>query len=795
MENSSQTQSQTSHFSNLESEKTLLGTIIIEPDVLLEVEAIIKPADLYSDKHRLLYGLCWESYKTDGTISLPKLCELSRGKITAFEITELTELAETKQAGISLAKIIKEKAMLRQTRDMALQTIDRLKKNEDFKEILNKTQIDLIDIIKKTRDEKKAQARDIIPRIEATMKQNKEMGGIGLTMGMGFLTNAIRAYIPGHLFIIGAWCLGKGTEVICSNGRKKKVENIVVGDKLMSVYDSKPRQIKAITTGIDVLYKISGKYIKSFIVNSNHILPILDIANTKYSEQPKIKYLTAKKINSLSEGRIKTMRLLKYPTKGKEKKLKIDPYFLGYWLGDGTITKSEITIQGNKTAVIDYIKSYAEKLGLRFVAHREKRRENLFYVGIKASHGGNPQAMKNELLRKLPKTKLIPKEYFYSSLKQRLELLAGLIDSDGSLAGAGKDGFCFSQKDICLVNQVEEIAISCGFNTHIKKSIQTGSNLIPNSKGDEIYKLHITGRVYLIPTKTKKAMNVSRRNRLKLENTIGVPFKIERVGVGEYFGFELDGNHLFLVDGNIVNHNTSIGKTTMMWELIKRIFEFNSTGDPKVLVVSTEMTDQGNLLKLIGNYCGVSPLAILDQANRSPETRQRIGQAMIKAASHKLSIVDNLYKWDDIYLKCKKEKLVNGLDVVFIDFIQNMIAPGSIYERMSVLSPMMTNMAKELECTVVALSQLSNEAAAGGDLLKFKGAGEIAAACDLGIILERGKGEDGILNRDINVRIKKNRWGPTGHHLCRFNPTYTSIDVVPDKEKEETDIFEKANRR
>ncbi|MCK4422678.1 MAG: hypothetical protein KAV18_01250, partial [Candidatus Omnitrophica bacterium] len=245
--------------------------------------------------------------------------------------------------------------------------------------------------------------------------------------------------------------------------------------------------------------------------------------------------------------------------------------------------------------------------------------------------------------------------------------------------------------------------------------------------------------------------------------------------------------HLWILGGW-----TGLGKTSMATELIKRIFEFNSTENPKVLVVSTEMTDESNILKLIGSYCGISPLAILDPTNQSPEKRQRIGQAMIKIADYNLSVVDNLYTWDDIYLKCKKEKLVNGLDVVFIDFIQNMLGPGTIYERMSTVAPMMTNMAKELKCTVVALSQLSNEAAAGGDLLKFKGAGEIAAACDLGIILERGKRKDGTLNRDINVKIKKGRWGGGGHHLCRFNSTYTSIDVVPDGEKEE-DIFEKAN--
>jgi len=152
-----------------------------------------------------------------------------------------------------------------------------------------------------------------------------------------------------------------------------------------------------------------------------------------------------------------------------------------------------------------------------------------------------------------------------------------------------------------------------------------------------------------------------------------------------------------------------------------------------------------------------------------------IDTAISAVSCHNLTVVDDLYTWDEIYLRAKKEKLTKGLNVMFVDFIQNILAPGTIYERMSALAPRMQALAKELECTVVALSQLSNEAAAGGDLLKFKGAGEISAACDLGIILERGKKRDGCLTEKIEVKIKKNRWGRTGKHLCRFVNNYTAI--------------------
>ena len=114
-----------------------------------------------------------------------------------------------------------------------------------------------------------------------------------------------------------------------------------------------------------------------------------------------------------------------------------------------------------------------------------------------------------------------------------------------------------------------------------------------------------------------------------------------------------------------------------------------------------------------------------------------------------------------------------GLDILAIDYIQNLWGDGSIYERMSRLAPILQYLAKELQITIIALSQVSNQHARGdtGGLINYKGAGEIAASADLGIELEREKD-----NKDrMKFIVKKNRHGRIAEGVLEYINDYTRL--------------------
>ena len=125
------------------------------------------------------------------------------------------------------------------------------------------------------------------------------------------------------------------------------------------------------------------------------------------------------------------------------KKFIIEPYLLGVWIGDGTSASGQITC--NDIEIIEEI----ERLG--YTCIKQKAR---FMYGIKGI-----QVKLKEL--GVLNNKHIPIEYLRGSEFQRMELLKGLMDTDGSI---DKTSICeFTTIKKHLSEQVYELIASLGF--------------------------------------------------------------------------------------------------------------------------------------------------------------------------------------------------------------------------------------------------------------------------------------------------------------------------------------------
>lgn len=235
----------------------------------------------------------------------------------------------------------------------------------------------------------------------------------------------------------------------------------------------------------------------------------------------------------------------------------------------------------------------------------------------------------------------------------------------------------------------------------------------------------------------------------------------------------LIASHLWIVGGY-----TSTGKTALAVELISRII--NSFSWVRIAVFSLEMSTDQYLLRLAANRTGIPSLAIM-KGQHIPSVQETIDEAFESLSKKNLVIYDDLYRWQDIADTARRIKREHGLDVMVLDYIQNIVGDGTIYERMSRIAPELQALAKELDCTVIALSQVSNEAVRENTgVIAYKGAGEIAAAADLGLWLERVKDERGsTINSDtIDVVIRKNRHGALGKATLRFINNFTKLEEV-----------------
>jgi hypothetical protein len=350
-----------------------------------------------------------------------------------------------------------------------------------------------------------------------------------------------------------------GTEVVMFDGSLKKIEDIKVGDKVMGV-DSTPRVVLQTHVCEDDSYHIKQKHGLDYVVNSRHILHLqkdkfgyMEYGHGNYRKNgQEIVEISAKDFYDLP--RSKQKRLYGYRINGWElsdQSLPIDPYIFGTWLGDRHSNCTKLT--SADIEIIDAWKEYAESLGMKLFKLKNKYEYSL--TNVEQKHGEiNPVL---NVLRELNvlNNKHIPDIYMRGSREQRLQLLAGILDTDGHLSSTGTI-FELTLKSGSFIKQVQDLAWSLGFRTSLS------SRTIKGFSRDE---LRISLDLHTIPTRVerKRAHQIHYRQdyrRGKIEVTKG-----ERT---KFYGFYLDGDHLYLhKDGTVVHNSFEWSYAFILWRL------------------------------------------------------------------------------------------------------------------------------------------------------------------------------------------------------------------------------------
>jgi hypothetical protein len=356
-------------------------------------------------------------------------------------------------------------------------------------------------------------------------------------------------------------CFAAGTKIMMYNGTLKNVEDVQIGDIVMGD-DSSPRNVLDLCHNFDTMYKIIPNKGDSFIVNENHILSLKCTGYNNHQKEEIID-ICLKDYLKKSETFKNRYKWYRTPVNFSEQETEIDPYIFGYWLGDGTTANTQITT--NDQEVVEYFQNKLDTYGLQNTKLSAKLRYN-----IKECNG--PKHFGNKFLNFLRdnnvlNNKHIPLHYKVNSREKRLQLLAGILDSDGSY-DSKNNVFDFIQKSETLFDDIIFLARSLGFSAYKCKTIKKCTNS-PGHQ-DSYYRCSISGDLHTIPTVIERKQP---RDRLQYKDVLVTGFQLEKLDYGEYFGFTLDGNHRFLLNDFSVTHNT--GKSTLIASLLyskKHIF-------------------------------------------------------------------------------------------------------------------------------------------------------------------------------------------------------------------------------
>ncbi len=358
----------------------------------------------------------------------------------------------------------------------------------------------------------------------------------------------------GNLLFLGPTgtgkCLAKGTPVLMYDGTIKMVEDIRVGDLLMGS-DSKPRHVLSLAHGWDEMYDVIPKKGDSYRVNEPHILALTMTPATS-GEAPKPVEISVHDYLAKSKTfkhRAKGYRVgVEFPAQA----IPVEPYFMGLWLGDGTSKWAEVTT--DDVEIVEAVYATAAAAGMEVSPYDadnpDKTTRYNINTGTRGKQINRPKNPVLEGLRELGvlENKHIPLIYKVNSRENRLKLLAGIFDSDGHPTVENCD---LVQKSKQLAEDVVFVARSLGLAAYMKpceKTCQTGG-------GGTYYRVSISGDLSQVPTRVARKIVPPRRQK---KSVLRTGITVKPVGYGEYFGFEIDGDGLFLLGDFTVTHNTRV---------------------------------------------------------------------------------------------------------------------------------------------------------------------------------------------------------------------------------------------
>lgn len=333
--------------------------------------------------------------------------------------------------------------------------------------------------------------------------------------------------------------------LVYSDGSRRPIKDCCVGDRIFGDDGKLTTIIQRRDFNDQMQYKVTLQDGRTVDCGGGHLWSVRqrDTHTGEYKEQVKTTIDLLKDYKySRGESRyyIKNSEPLQYP----EKELPIEPYFFGLWLGDGNSHNTGITTMDKE--IVDYLYGYAERLGVQLSTYAAHKNAPVYAI-CKTGNGYRP----NELLHKLIelnviKNKHIPDIYLTSSIGQRLELLRGLMDSDGYIGANGTIDISTSYDG--LKTTIPILTRSLGIRT---------VSTVKKTKCKDSLRIHLNTNlcVFNLSRKVNRITNPSGKS-INYRKQVAI-VDISEIGILPSVCIAVDNkNSLFLVEDFVVTHNS-----------------------------------------------------------------------------------------------------------------------------------------------------------------------------------------------------------------------------------------------
>ena len=367
-------------------------------------------------------------------------------------------------------------------------------------------------------------------------------------------------------------------------------------------------------------------------------------------------------------------------------------------------------------------------------------------------------------------SKHIPVAYLRASERQRRDLLAGLLDTDGTVNPTGSVQFAVT--DERLARDVRELVHSLGYRTGWSTKPVRGRSersstcyTITFTTDDDVFALE---RKRLVHKERRRPSTPRLRQRMvvAVERVASVPVRCVEIA---------HPSHLYLAGESMVpTHNSTLGIDIVRSAAIKH--------NMAAVVFSLEMSRNEITMRLLSAEARVH-LQKMRTGQMGDADWAKVATTMGRISEAPLFIDDSPnMSLMEIRAKCRRLKQRHDLKLVVIDYLQLMTSGKRVESRqqeVSEFSRALKLLAKEIEVPVIAISQLNRGPEQRTDkkpqMSDLRESGSIEQDADMVILLHREDAYEKESPRagEADLIVAKHRNGPTDTITVAFQGHYS----------------------
>ncbi|MEV0389921.1 replicative DNA helicase [Nonomuraea sp. NPDC050643] len=694
--------------SNIEAEQSVLGGMLLSKDAIADVVEILRSDDFYRPAHQMVYDVITDLYgrgePADAVTvfdELQKRGEMARVGGAAYLHT-LTAVVPTAANAGYYAKIVREQAILRRLIEAGTRIVSfgYGGQNEEVDDLVDRAQAEIYKVTERRTSEDYAPLADIMPGALDELEAIGSRGGqmVGVPTGFQDLDSLTNGLHPGQMIVVAARpAIGKAlaldTPLPTPTGWTTMGE-VEVGDRLIGA-DGRPTRVVAATEVMHgrPCYEVEFSDGTVIVADALHQWRTTTRAAGQAGGSSRVPALAggpirgdrARHLPFTAMGPRETVLTteeiaasLRRPAAGDRPKhavavaasfdlaakdLPVPPYALGLWLGG------------------------ADSATGRFSTADAEIAANLAAEGVRVTQAGSAISYRPALPGPVHGGH-IPVAYLRASERQRRDLLAGLLDTAGSVGDGGQIRLAVAGRR--LAHDALELILSLGHQATMGPE---------QAKGRHTIDFTATERLFRLSRKASRQV-VTARPMARVRHIVDVrpipsrPVRCVQVD---------NADHLYLASrACIPTHNSTLGLDFARSAAIKN--------GMTTVIFSLEMSRNEITMRLLSAEARVA-LHAMRSGMMGDDDWTRLARRMSEVAEAPLFIDDSPnMSMMEIRAKCRRLKQRNDLRFVVIDYLQLMSSPKKTESRqneVSEISRAIKLLAKELEVPVIAISQLN----------------------------------------------------------------------------------------